>query len=172
MAGTVAVRDPVSIEEMRARYLELHRKCFARRPQFDPVPKAVESVPCDDIGPIFIPPAPVTPGDMAFDGPLTGRLLLRMVCAATDISINDVCSSRRTKIHVRARHLYFWIARKFTGLSLPQIGMISGGRDHTTVLHGCRRVDRLIQAENVEVIDDPMVMIHRLWTTDWSAVSI
>lgn len=54
---------------------------------------------------------------------------------------NDVCSARRSKDFVHDRHVIMWLARKHTNYSLPRIGDYMGGRDHSTVLHGIRKVD-------------------------------
>jgi chromosomal replication initiator protein len=40
-----------------------------------------------------------------------------------------------------------YLARQMTGKSLKQIGEFFGGRDHTTVLHGCRKTESLIQSD-------------------------
>lgn len=40
-----------------------------------------------------------------------------------------------------------WLARQATAASLPVIGRVLGGRDHTTVLHGVRTMDRLIASD-------------------------
>src|SRR5262252_2302062 len=43
-----------------------------------------------------------------------------------------------------ARHVFWWFARKFNGMSFPGIGQRSGGQDHTTVRHGVLRIERVI----------------------------
>jgi len=40
-----------------------------------------------------------------------------------------------------------FLAKEYTNLSLPQIGARFGGRDHTTVLYSCRRIEELIQTD-------------------------
>jgi chromosomal replication initiator protein len=42
------------------------------------------------------------------------------------------------------RQTYCWIAKRFTGRSLPEIGKSLGGRDHTTALHAVRRVQSIV----------------------------
>lgn len=51
----------------------------------------------------------------------------------------DLLSGDRSPSLFRARAAVCWLARKLTAHSLPQIGAILGGRDHSTVLHACRR---------------------------------
>lgn len=55
----------------------------------------------------------------------------------------DITSARRSRHIVRPRQVTMWAARGHTTLSLPQIGRRCGGRDHTTVLHACRKIDHL-----------------------------
>ena len=61
----------------------------------------------------------------------------------------------------RRRHYVIWRqalmhALQHTGMSLPEIGLYFRGRDHTTVLHAIRRVDRAIQSGETETIVGPM----------------
>ncbi|MEN6302287.1 MAG: helix-turn-helix domain-containing protein [Armatimonadia bacterium] len=57
------------------------------------------------------------------------------------VSITDLRSERRHAKSVRARQIYFFVARKLTPRSLPAIGREAGDRDHSTVLHGVRKVE-------------------------------
>lgn len=58
------------------------------------------------------------------------------------ISINDIRSARRTRGKaMQARFEVCWRARHETMLSLPQIGLGLGGRDHTTIIHAVRKYD-------------------------------
>lgn len=68
------------------------------------------------------------------------ELVLRAVCVATKVSKAALVSERRHKPSVRARHLFYFAARELTPSSLPKIGKICGGRDHSTILHGIRQV--------------------------------
>lgn len=55
----------------------------------------------------------------------------------------EMTGYRRLRPIVRPRHIAMWLARNLTPLSLPQIGRAFAGRDHTSVLHGVRSIDRL-----------------------------
>ena len=70
--------------------------------------------------------------------------ILRDVCARTGVSRIDVLSSRHFAPAVRARQIIMYRIRTETRRSLPQIGKFLGGRDHTTILHGVRKVQALI----------------------------
>jgi chromosomal replication initiator protein len=63
-----------------------------------------------------------------------------VVSLVTAISVNELVSERRHNPVCRARQIYFYVARKMTPHSLPSIGRSCGGRDHSTVLHGCQKV--------------------------------
>ncbi len=64
------------------------------------------------------------------------------------IRIADLLSKKRTRDIARPRQLAMSLAKEFTNMSLPQIGDRFGGRDHTTVLHACRKIDELLVSDN------------------------
>jgi chromosomal replication initiator protein len=53
-------------------------------------------------------------------------------------------SASRSRQALLPRQVGMYLARRLTGLSLQQIGAFFGGRDHTTVLHACRKVERAL----------------------------
>ena len=55
----------------------------------------------------------------------------------------DMCSARRTRSIARPRQIAMALAKELTSHSLPEIGREFGGRDHTTVIHACRKVVEL-----------------------------
>ena len=59
------------------------------------------------------------------------------------IKIIEMHSKRRTRTLVRPRQIAMSLAKELTSMSLPDIGNAFGGRDHTTVLHACRKVAEL-----------------------------
>ena len=59
------------------------------------------------------------------------------------IRIADLLSKRRSRSIARPRQVAMALAKELTNHSLPEIGDAFGGRDHTTVLHACRRVKEL-----------------------------
>jgi len=64
--------------------------------------------------------------------------IVRFVCQHTGISKRLMFSPRRSACYVQARRAIWWLARSHTRLSMPQIGRLSGGYDHTTVLYSVR----------------------------------
>lgn len=67
--------------------------------------------------------------------------ILQAVSEATRIGTAELKSPRRRRDIVRARMVYYIVARQLTSHSLPAIGRTVGGRDHCTVLHGIARVE-------------------------------
>ena len=59
------------------------------------------------------------------------------------IKIADLLSKRRSRSVARPRQMAMALAKELTNHSLPEIGDAFGGRDHTTVLHACRKIEQL-----------------------------
>ena len=62
--------------------------------------------------------------------------------------VADLHSKRRNRQITRPRQIAMALAKELTNLSLPDIGDAFGGRDHTTVLHACRKVDDLFKTDS------------------------
>jgi chromosomal replication initiator protein len=63
------------------------------------------------------------------------------------LTVEDLASRKRTKVIAQARQLAMYLAREETETSLPQIGQALGGRDHSTVVHGCTRIASLLASD-------------------------
>jgi len=63
------------------------------------------------------------------------------------IRVADLHSARRTRSITRPRQIAMALAKELTNHSLPEIGSAFGGRDHTTVLHACRKVNELKESD-------------------------
>ena len=59
------------------------------------------------------------------------------------IKVSEMYSKKRTRNVARPRQVAMALAKELTQLSLPDIGDAFGGRDHTTVLHACRKITAL-----------------------------
>ncbi len=66
--------------------------------------------------------------------------IIQLVCDYFEIKREDLLGKSRQKRFVKPRHIAQYLTRKFTNLSLPEIGKKIGGVDHTSVLHACRRI--------------------------------
>ena len=73
----------------------------------------------------------------------------------------DLISERRARAVARPRQVAMWLAKQITTRSLPDIGRRFGGRDHTTVLHGVRRIEQL-KAEDPAIARDVDVLLRKL----------
>lgn len=76
------------------------------------------------------------------------------------IKISDLLSKRRSRSVARPRQMAMALAKELTNHSLPEIGDAFGGRDHTTVIHACRKIKELLQ-EN-ELSEDYKYLIRVL----------
>ena len=77
------------------------------------------------------------------------------------IRVADLLSKRRSRSIARPRQVAMALSKELTNHSLPEIGDAFGGRDHTTVLHGCRRVQALRESDK-RVEDDYMNLLRTL----------
>lgn len=78
-------------------------------------------------------------------GPI--RKIVELVADYYKISIDDLLSLRRHKEVIIPRQVAMYLARFCTTKTLPEIGRAMGGKDHTTVLSGVRKISRLIERD-------------------------
>ena len=78
------------------------------------------------------------------------------------IRVGDLLSKKRSRSIARPRQFAMALAKELTNHSLPEIGDAFGGRDHTTVLHGCRRIESLRETE--KRIDEDYLNLLRTLT--------
>lgn len=77
----------------------------------------------------------------------------RVVAEYYQIKLNDLMAKKRTRSLARPRQVAMALAKELTSHSLPEIGMSFGGRDHTTVLHACRKIAEL-EESNADIRED------------------
>ncbi len=77
------------------------------------------------------------------------------------IRVTDILSSKRTRSITRPRQIAMALAKELTNHSLPEIGEFFGGRDHTTVLHACRKVEELKECDS-KIAEDYAILLHLL----------
>ncbi len=77
----------------------------------------------------------------------------RTVAEYYNIKISDILSKRRNRSIARPRQMAMSLAKELTNHSLPEIGEAFGGRDHTTVLHACRKIAEL-RDSNADIAED------------------
>ncbi|MDL2298797.1 chromosomal replication initiator protein DnaA [Synergistaceae bacterium OttesenSCG-928-D05] len=80
-------------------------------------------------------------------GPISIGLIQQLVAESFGISMEDLLSQKRTADLALARQVAMYMARNKTGESLQQIGYAFNKKDHTTVIHACKKVEDLIKTD-------------------------
>jgi chromosomal replication initiator protein len=75
------------------------------------------------------------------------EIIQRVVAEYFSLSPNDLKGKKKTQNIVFPRHLTMYIAREITEYSTTELGQSFGGRDHTTVMHGCQKIEERIRAD-------------------------
>ncbi len=76
---------------------------------------------------------------------VTVQNIQKTVAEYYKMRLADLLSKKRNRQIARPRQVAMTLTKELTNLSLPDIGEAFGGRDHTTVLHACRRIDELLK---------------------------
>lgn len=79
--------------------------------------------------------------------PITIARIQSVVAEYFQLRPEDLRAKRRTRAVAEARQIAMYLARELTDASLPKIGDEFGGRDHTTVLHGCEKIAASLQTD-------------------------
>jgi chromosomal replication initiator protein len=87
----------------------------------------------------------------------------RKVAEYYNIRLAEMLSDRRARNIVRPRQIAMFLSKEMTKNSLPEIGRRFGGRDHTTVMHGIRKVEELMLDDHQ--IEDDVTRLKRLFET-------
>ncbi len=87
----------------------------------------------------------------------------RTVAEYYKIKISDLLSKRRSRSVARPRQVAMALSKELTNHSLPEIGDAFGGRDHTTVLHACRKIAELREAD-ADIREDYKNLLRTLTT--------
>ncbi len=89
----------------------------------------------------------------ASDRKITIEEIQRKVSEHYNIRLSDMIGPRRMRTLARPRQIAMYLAKQLTSRSLPEIGRRFGGRDHTTVMHGVRRIEELKTLDN-QIFED------------------
>jgi len=79
---------------------------------------------------------------------ITVNLIKELVGKSYKLKLEDFNSKRRTRDIAFPRQIAMYLTREFTDLSLPKIGDEFGGRDHTTVIHACDKINKDLQNDS------------------------
>ncbi|MBM3335845.1 chromosomal replication initiator protein DnaA, partial [Candidatus Sumerlaeota bacterium] len=74
--------------------------------------------------------------------------ILQVVCEYFDVKVGEIIGACRMKKFAFPRHVAQYLCREVGRLSLPEIGVRFGGKDHSTVLHACRKIEQLVQTDS------------------------
>lgn len=89
----------------------------------------------------------------ASDRKVTVEEIQRKVSEHYNIRLSDMIGPKRVRTLARPRQIAMYLAKNMTSRSLPEIGRRFGGRDHTTVMHGVKKIEEL-KATDSQMADD------------------
>ena len=86
---------------------------------------------------------------------------MRTVSDYYGLSLSELTGATRRREITVPRQIAMYLTREMIGMSLPQIGNVFGGRDHTTVLHSCKTVEANLKANAgmKAIVDDIQQMV-------------
>jgi chromosomal replication initiator protein len=84
----------------------------------------------------------------------------KLVASRYNVSRSDILSERRTAAVVRPRQIAMYLSKVLTLRSLPEIGRRFGGRDHTTVLHAVRKIEKQLDGDTS--LSDEVELLKRM----------
>ncbi len=82
------------------------------------------------------------------NGSITIETIQKVVCDHYSISISDIKSKKKSNKFVIPRQIAVYICRQITEFSFPEIGSEFGGRDHTTAMHSCKKIEDAIKIDS------------------------
>lgn len=71
-----------------------------------------------------------------------------VVARRFNVKVAELKSKRRTKTVVHPRQIAMYLCRELTDASFPEIGREFGGKDHTTIIHACRQIEKALEKDN------------------------
>ncbi|MGV8953785.1 MAG: chromosomal replication initiator protein DnaA [Cypionkella sp.] len=96
----------------------------------------------------------------ASDRKLTIEEIQRKVAEHYNIRLSDMIGPKRLRNIARPRQVAMYLAKQLTPRSLPEIGRRFGGRDHTTIMHGVRKIEELMTSDSQ--LNDDLQLLRRL----------
>jgi chromosomal replication initiator protein len=92
---------------------------------------------------------------------ITAATIMAVTAEFFGVTIDDLCGPGKTKSLAQARQISMYLCRELTDLSLPKIGQLFGGRDHTTVMHADKKI-RKEMAERRRIYDQVQELTSRI----------
>jgi len=81
------------------------------------------------------------------DKPITAQMIIEQTSSHVQLSVEELTGPGRAQSVATARQIAMYLCRELTDMSLPQIGKVFGGRDHTTVMHANKKIKDLISRD-------------------------
>ena len=88
-----------------------------------------------------------------FERKISIEEIQRQVSDHYNIRLADMIGPKRVRSFARPRQVAMYLCKQLTTRSLPEIGRRFGGRDHTTVMHGVKRIEEL-KVQDSQIADD------------------
>ncbi|MFN4171309.1 MAG: chromosomal replication initiator protein DnaA [Pseudorhodobacter sp.] len=95
----------------------------------------------------------------ASDRKLTIEEIQRKVAEHYNVRLSDMIGPKRVRIIARPRQIAMYLSKTLTSRSLPDIGRRFGGRDHTTIMHGVKKIEELMATDSQ--LSDDLQMLRR-----------
>ena len=93
---------------------------------------------------------------------ITSDLIVREVHKYYQIPIEDLLGKKRTKEIVLPRQITMYLMRHEAGLSFPEIGREMGGKDHSTIMHGCSKIEADV-SKNQKIKEDLAILKEKIF---------
>ena len=131
------LKERAKVQEWRRRVLEAHRNVMAKEWDAERARRSLDELVKSD----------ATPSGVDVDRDLLKhfgrvRLIISIVAKHFHVGEHEIVGHRRTQRVAEARQTGMFIAKRMTGQSLAEIGRRFGGRDHTTVIHAVKKMER------------------------------
>jgi chromosomal replication initiator protein len=97
----------------------------------------------------------------ASDRKVTIEEIQRRVGEHYNVRLSDIVGPKRLRTIARPRQIAMYLAKQLTPRSLPEIGRRFGGRDHTTIMHGIRKIEELMATDS-QLSDDLQLLRRQL----------
>ena len=173
MSGPLPVRDFAAsanpAADMRAHYLASRARLEKRDPKPSlslPERREVSTIPPPDY--VITRDAYARVAAERRDEERIHRPILRAVSVVCGVAINDILGQSRKLRPTKARMIAYHLVQRELQCAVDTGRRLR--RDHSTILHGLARVERVIAGLSIEVCDDPVELCGRLWAADWRAV--
>ncbi|MBO4926681.1 MAG: chromosomal replication initiator protein DnaA [Clostridiales bacterium] len=82
---------------------------------------------------------------------VTPELIVEVVARAFNITVSDIMSNKRSKDILVPRQICMYICRSELNMTFPKIGEFFGGKDHTTILHACNKIEKSLKESDTEI---------------------